>query len=262
MTTTTRQSELRAAAEDFARRVRATLGDRVDSIVLYGSVARGDAGPDSDVDVLVVGSGDDGIGKALTKVEYDQARETGFRFFVETTAYDRSEFLEFHSLGSPLVMNILEDGVVLYDTGIFSKARAESAQLPDAEIEVMKERHVVRHLELADEALATAKVNLDQGLLRAAVNRAYYAMFYAASAALARTDSAPPRTHGGVANQFGLRYVTTGLFDASLAEKLKETYELRRQSDYQLYVSFSQDEVAAAVERALEFVSAVRVMLG
>ena len=261
MTTTTNLSQLKAAAEDFARRVRAALGDRVDSIVLYGSVARGEAGPDSDIDVLVVGSRDGGIGKAIRKVESDRARETGYRFFVETTAYDRDEFLRLRRLGSPLVMNMLEDGVVLYDTGIFSKVRADSAQVSVAEMEVMMARRVARHLELADEALGDAQYSLDGGRLRSAAGRAYYAMFHAASAAVARTDSRPPRTHGGVANQFGLHYVTTGLFDAALAERLMETYELRRQRDYQLDVSFAQADVVAAVRDAREFVSAVRDML-
>ena len=262
MTTTTDISDLRAAAEDFARRVLAALGDRVEAIVLYGSVARGDAGPDSDVDVLVVGSGDDGIGKSIREVESDRARETGYRFFVETTAYGRGEFLKFLRLGSPLIMNILEDGVVLYDTGIFSEARAYGAQLSDAEIEIMMDWRVARHLELADEALGDAEFVLNSGHLRNAAERAYYTMFHAASAAVAKTDVRPPRTHRGVANRFGLRYVTTGLFDASLAGALGEIYELRRQSDYHLDVDFTEGDVAAAVERAGEFVRAVREMLG
>ena len=261
MIETTYTETLRAAAEDFARRVRTVLGDRVDSIVLYGSVARGEAGPDSDVDVLVVGSADDGIGREIRNIQSDQARETGYKFFVETTAYGRSEFLKYRRLGSPLIMNILEDGVVLYDTGVFSKMRADSAHISDEEMEAIMDRRAARFLELADEALTTAEFDFDQGLIRAAANRAYYAMFYAASAALARTDSRPPRTHGGVANQFGLRYVTTGLFDATLAGALGETYELRRQSDYLLDVDFTESDVAAAVERAREFVSRVKKML-
>lgn len=44
----------RAVAESFARRLRATYGERIDRIVLFGSVARGDYGPDSDVDLLIV----------------------------------------------------------------------------------------------------------------------------------------------------------------------------------------------------------------
>jgi predicted nucleotidyltransferase len=43
------------AAEAFARRVREECGDGVETIVLYGSVARGEQrGRDSDVDLLVV----------------------------------------------------------------------------------------------------------------------------------------------------------------------------------------------------------------
>jgi uncharacterized protein len=42
------------AVRDFAGRVRAALGRRVVDLRLFGSVARGDAQPDSDIDVLVV----------------------------------------------------------------------------------------------------------------------------------------------------------------------------------------------------------------
>lgn len=44
----------RAAAEYAARRLRETAGDVVEQVILYGSVARGEAGPESDVDLLVV----------------------------------------------------------------------------------------------------------------------------------------------------------------------------------------------------------------
>ena len=43
-----------AAIADFVRRVRSVLRNRVVDIRLFGSVARGDAQPDSDIDILVV----------------------------------------------------------------------------------------------------------------------------------------------------------------------------------------------------------------
>ena len=49
---------VRAAIAEAKARLEALYGDRLDRVVLYGSRARGDARPDSDVDLLVVLRGD------------------------------------------------------------------------------------------------------------------------------------------------------------------------------------------------------------
>jgi len=41
-------------AREFADLLRARLGDRVKQVILFGSQARGEAGPGSDYDVLVI----------------------------------------------------------------------------------------------------------------------------------------------------------------------------------------------------------------
>jgi uncharacterized protein len=45
---------LRRAAEQYAEHLVSTLGDQLVAVVLFGSVARGDAGAGSDVDLLIV----------------------------------------------------------------------------------------------------------------------------------------------------------------------------------------------------------------
>ena len=40
---------------EFVRRALEKYGDKIDEIILFGSVARGEAREDSDVDILVVG---------------------------------------------------------------------------------------------------------------------------------------------------------------------------------------------------------------
>ena len=47
-------SEYKALLNTFIDLIQETLGDRVVSVVLYGSVARGKARPDSDVDLLLI----------------------------------------------------------------------------------------------------------------------------------------------------------------------------------------------------------------
>ncbi len=59
-------------------------------------------------------------------------------------------------------------------------------------------------------------------------------------------------------NQFGMRYVTTGIIEAELAKSLQDTYELRRQSDYELITSYTEDEIIQAVQNARTFVSEIK----
>lgn len=49
----------RQALETLVQRLHTHHGDQIKSIVLFGSKARGDAGADSDIDVLVVLTNDD-----------------------------------------------------------------------------------------------------------------------------------------------------------------------------------------------------------
>ena len=46
--------DFRGVAQAFARHLKDKYGDRVERVVLFGSVARGDPRADSDVDLLIV----------------------------------------------------------------------------------------------------------------------------------------------------------------------------------------------------------------
>lgn len=46
--------DARAVAEAVAADLRELYGDRLERVILFGSQARGDAGPESDIDLLVV----------------------------------------------------------------------------------------------------------------------------------------------------------------------------------------------------------------
>ncbi|HEX9340463.1 MAG TPA: nucleotidyltransferase domain-containing protein [Thermoplasmata archaeon] len=50
--------DYRKIAEDFALHLKAKYGERIERVILFGSVARGDYREDSDVDLIVVGRGD------------------------------------------------------------------------------------------------------------------------------------------------------------------------------------------------------------
>ncbi len=65
---------------------------------------------------------------------------------------------------------------------------------------------VAYRLEQADESLDAARILLDRTLERSAVNRAYYAMFYAVPALLA-TRKRETSKHGGAISLFDKEFV-------------------------------------------------------
>lgn len=100
-------------------------GERLTSLVVYGSVARGTAGPESDIDLLVVADGlPDG---RLRRVEdfrpIEEAMESELVLLEKGNLGTRlsavfktpAEALA----GSPLFLDMVEDAAVLYDRGRF-----------------------------------------------------------------------------------------------------------------------------------------------
>jgi uncharacterized protein (UPF0332 family) len=84
---------------------------------------------------------------------------------------------------------------------------------------------------LAEQALSTAQVNLDMGDSRATVNRAYYAIFYAASAMLL-TKGLERRRHSGVISAFREHFVKPGLIEVEYSSFYGEAPVIREDADY------------------------------
>ncbi|HET6566943.1 MAG TPA: HEPN domain-containing protein [Rhodothermales bacterium] len=93
-----------------------------------------------------------------------------------------------------------------------------------------------------------------------AVSRAYYAVFYAARAAVDAVGEAPA-THAGVINRFGYHYVRTGLVDADTASVLGVAFERRHDADYDLDDPTSLDIARGLLADIEEFVEAVERLL-
>ena len=106
----------------FRDRVVKELGDRICVIVVYGSVARGEAKEDSDIDVLIVGR-DGEIRRRVSEISYDIDYENSFETFIMPVYYTREEFEHRIRVGSPFIYEVLKDGVALYDDGTFKGIR-------------------------------------------------------------------------------------------------------------------------------------------
>jgi uncharacterized protein (UPF0332 family) len=112
-------------------------------------------------------------------------------------------------------------------------------------------------LEQANEALAAAALNLTNALDRSAINRAYYAMFYAVLALLASRTIETSRHTGAIA-QFDLLYVKPEVFGADLSRWLHKAFLHRQAADYGAEQTLTRPEIEALIAQAREFVGEVR----
>ena len=108
-------------------------------------------------------------------------------------------------------------------------------------------------------ALRTARLNLEDGDADGAVNRAYYAAFYLARAAL-QLAGETPKTHSGTHNRFWQRFVKTGRFPEDLGGLLSYTQEQREAADYEfmsIYDTATASDLLAEVEAFCEAAEAL-----
>ena len=101
------------AVEEFVRRVKEKYADKVDSIILFGSVARDEATEDSDRDILVVV-------KETNIKDMKEIHGIAFEVSMEHSQgispkiYAGTEILNRMEVGAPFIKEVLKDGVPLY----------------------------------------------------------------------------------------------------------------------------------------------------
>ena len=96
----------RKAVDEFVERVLDKYSDRIDSIILFGSVARGEAKEESDIDILVIWKGDEAEGwRAMTGLAFD-------------VLLDEEEYISVKVLGledlkaeNPFIKNVMREGI-------------------------------------------------------------------------------------------------------------------------------------------------------
>ena len=108
------QNRLKEEAERYAEKLCADsfLEDSVQSVVLFGSVARGTAGPGSDIDVLVLVSSDQDVDHALSEARR-AARDTRSNHEIVPVVETVEEFRRNLADENRFESNIQKDGIVL-----------------------------------------------------------------------------------------------------------------------------------------------------
>jgi len=116
-------------------------------------------------------------------------------------------------------------------------------------------------LESAREMLRDAQLlKENQGSSTSIVNRAYYAVFYAALALLVTADTEPNK-HSGVLAKFDELFIRQGIFPKEMSKIIHHAFDMRQAGDYQKSKVITGEQASEVLHSAEEFVKAIEEKL-
>jgi uncharacterized protein (UPF0332 family) len=111
-------------------------------------------------------------------------------------------------------------------------------------------------MQRAEESLQAAEIMLQNEMLTFAMNRIYYAMFYAIQAVLVLHEVSFSK-HGQVKAFLNRELVKTGILPVRLGRLYNKAFEYRQKFDYVDFAEPDQEMVVTYLEDARRFVAAV-----
>jgi uncharacterized protein (UPF0332 family) len=116
-------------------------------------------------------------------------------------------------------------------------------------------------LERAHEALSDARLILSQkGSYASVINRAYYAMFYAALALLITIDRGSSK-HQGVIALFDENFIKQNILPRELGRLFHRAFEMRQAGDYRDMLIVTEEQAVDSINSAEKFIAAIEEKL-
>ncbi|MEM5815782.1 MAG: nucleotidyltransferase domain-containing protein [Candidatus Aenigmatarchaeota archaeon] len=241
--------ETREILKKFASKCLEKYNGLIKSIIVFGSVTRGEEKPESDIDVLVIL--DDTIEElSPEKVEeIDRDIENIAKNISEKISlqpsYTLTEFFDYARSGHPIVYNFIKEGEAVFDTGFFLPWKR---LLRLGKIQGTREA-IENYMEDAPKKIARAKT---VKLLMLAED-CYYAIVNSAQAVLMFMGVEPP-VPSKLYEEFKEYLVKTGIVEEEYAEYIKEIVKIRKDIEHKKLLEVKGDFVDSWIEKAEKFV--------
>ena len=100
---------LKLVLDEFKAELRNLYGERLKNVLLYGSYARNEATPESDIDVMVVLTGEVAPGREIDRM-IDVITEINLKYGVLLAVVPVAEET-YRRINSPLLLNVRREGI-------------------------------------------------------------------------------------------------------------------------------------------------------
>lgn len=242
-------------AYQFSDKVVKEFKDLIKSIILFGSTARGDAKLGAhDIDVLI-------IINDLT-IELSSEVSQTYRVIIEKLVVETSRrlhvttlkltnFWEYVRNGDPIAINMLRDGIALYDPGFFEPLQM---LLWNGRIRPSTES-IWTYFARAPATLQNSKWHVLQATLDL-----YWAVIDASHAALMKVNQIPP-SPSHVADMLDEILVAPGLIDKKYSRLMRKFYTLSKMIVHREVKDISGEEFDNYFKEAEDFVEYMRLFV-
>ncbi len=116
-------------------------------------------------------------------------------------------------------------------------------------------------IDQAKETINVAKLCFENGHYKDAINRAYYAAFYAVKAVLA-LDNIDFKRHKDVVATFNRDYVASDVYEKEIGRLLSRLQKKRENSDYDDFYIASKEEAEDQIKFAEQIVMSITNKIG
>lgn len=204
--------EIREVIDSFKEYLlRSEIKDEIVKMILFGSSAKGNATPNSDIDILILIKNGKRNEEYLMNKVYDYMIESNVPLEVVTSTIDDL------FLGKDYFLY----NVTSYGEEIYTMKKEEIKMIMVKDLK-----------DLAEEYLESAGEVLPRNRIRLAIDAAYNAAELAAKGLILLKQDDLPGSHGGVVSLFGNLYVKTNELDRKVGRDFNLALKLRNEARY------------------------------
>ncbi|HIQ50175.1 MAG TPA: hypothetical protein EYH56_03200 [Nanoarchaeota archaeon] len=242
-------------AEEFKKKVLEKFGDFIKTIIIWGSVTRGDLTAKSDVDIYIIFDDTKYSLKDFNKIRdkidedlYEIAKKIDKRIHIQPIIA-LTEFIDGLRNSHPLFINIVREGFAIYDTGFFIPMRKllEWGKFP-----LTKEAAITR-IEGVEDYIERAK-RMKAKIVAVDVYHTILDSVQGLLMYLGITPPAPKLTAEYVRNHL----VKPGLLEEKDAELVEKVVKFYKAVDHGEIKEISGNELDEWIKKAEEFYKKVR----
>ena len=122
------------------------------------------------------------------------------------------------------------------------------------------EDYIKYRIHRAKETIEEVRTHIENRYWNTAINRMYYACFYAVSALLAKAGI-DVSSHSGIRQKFGEHFVKTGIIDRDLAKHFTELSGKRHKGDYNDFYDYDEESVLRLYPASQRFIEEIEKLL-